>query len=1032
MKNIYLLIIALLFLCSSEYLTAQAFLNANGPGNTFEDITNVLAPGMDTSAVEDPQCIHPSYGRHVAELWDTDQAKYVYEFYMHVAVDNDRCINFDRQRVEIKTYESSSDNLKGVTGETILYKWRFKVPVGFKPSSSFTHIHQIKAVGGDDDDPLITLTVRKGSPNKMELIHNNTTKVSIVNLSLFEGSWVECTEAIKVDSLAGTYSMVIKKVSDGTTIMSYSSASLMTIRYNNTFIRPKWGIYRSLNSPADLRDDSIRFSDFYIGESATTVLPAAPSGLNVTAASATQLNLSWTDNSSNEEWFYIERSPDGSSWAVIDTVDPNSTAFSNTGLSGGTTYYYRIRSANTFGTSAYSNSASTATPATPVKYTSTGNTTLWSTQVWSPAGTPGAIDTIVIAHDITLDADVTVGQMTVNSGITLTVSATRTIGGNLVVNGTFLITSSSVTATATGNVTVTGTSALLNISSSTNKLQGSSGKTFTLSNGATAKFAVAATVSPSSMVPTFTWSVDNSVNTTTISMAAGASNVTIGDLPNAQLYGNLILTTSTSGGTGPTYTFSAARTINGSLTYQSLGRILTVNQSAVITSNGTNATVSSTAATQSVVVNISAAGIPYTGFTGCTLTGTSGVTVTYNGTAAQTLLGGQYANLTVNNAAGVSLGGNTTVSGTLTLTNGLLTLGSNNLLLGAASVISGTPTASNMIVATGTGEAQKTFTAAGSFTYPIGDNTGTAEYSPVTLTVNSAGAFSSAYVGAKVTDAKHPSNASTANFLTRYWTLSASGITSPNYSVTFSYLTSDVNGTESSIYGGRYNGSWVLLSPVNDAANTFTGSSLTAFSDFTGGESNVLPVELVSFSAKAERVAVRLTWTTATEVNNHGFEVERAPAVQPGDVRGLQWTTLGAVTGHGTTNAPQEYSYIDPFVTGNVFYRLKQIDRDGNVSYTTELKVLAEALPNTVMLHQNYPNPFNPATTIEFSVPVSSYVRLSVYTLLGQEVDLLVNGTKEAGMYAVPFDASGYSSGVYLYRLQAGQYSTMKKMTVTK
>lgn len=238
-------------------------LNADGPGNTYELINSKLTPGFE--AVEDPECVHPSFGRHIAEVWDADLNSYVFEFYSHVGEDNDRCINFDRQRIEIKTYDKSPANLIGTIGETITYKWKFRIARGFKPSSSFTHIHQIKPVNGDDGTPLFTLTARKGTPNKLELIHDNTTKVSIVDLSLFEGVWVEATEIIKVGT-NGTYSMVIKKVSDGATILNYSNNNIMTIRASNDFIRPKWGIYRSLNTPADLRDDSIRFNTFSIEE----------------------------------------------------------------------------------------------------------------------------------------------------------------------------------------------------------------------------------------------------------------------------------------------------------------------------------------------------------------------------------------------------------------------------------------------------------------------------------------------------------------------------------------------------------------------------------------------------------------------------------------------------------------------------------------------------------------------------------------------------------------------------------------------
>ncbi len=249
-------------------LYSQVVLEADGPGDTYELISSVLAPGGD--AVENPECIHPEFGRHIAEVWDSVLNQYVFEFYSHVTPDNDRCINTDRQRIEIKTYESSPNNLKGVVVETVLYKWKFRIAVGYKPSSSFTHLHQIKPVGGDDGNPLFTLTPRKGSPNKMELIHDNTTKVSIVDLSLFEGVWVECTETVKIGA-AGTYSMVIRRVSDGTVILSYSNGKIMTIRPDNTFIRPKWGIYRSLNNASDLRDEAVRFAGFRIQEVATGV-----------------------------------------------------------------------------------------------------------------------------------------------------------------------------------------------------------------------------------------------------------------------------------------------------------------------------------------------------------------------------------------------------------------------------------------------------------------------------------------------------------------------------------------------------------------------------------------------------------------------------------------------------------------------------------------------------------------------------------------------------------------------------------------
>jgi hypothetical protein len=262
MKIIFTVFVAIVLINLPVY--SQTILEADGPGDTYELINSVLAPGYNV--VEHPECVHPEFGRHVAEVWDSVLNQYVFEFYMHVTPDNDRCINYDRQRMEIKTYDQSPDSLIGVVGETVTYKWKFKLPSGFQPSSNFTHIHQIKPVGGDDGNPIFALTPRKGSPDRLELKYNNTTVVETVALSLIEDVWVECTEVIYIDPVNGTYSMTINKVSDGTTLLSYTNNNLMTIRPDNNFIRPKWGIYRSLLAPSDLRDEAVRFASFYIFE----------------------------------------------------------------------------------------------------------------------------------------------------------------------------------------------------------------------------------------------------------------------------------------------------------------------------------------------------------------------------------------------------------------------------------------------------------------------------------------------------------------------------------------------------------------------------------------------------------------------------------------------------------------------------------------------------------------------------------------------------------------------------------------------
>ncbi len=244
---------------------AQVTLSADGKSNTYELINSVFAPGYVAVEAPDQCSSHPAFGPHITQVWDEVLKENVFEFYSHVTPDNDRCINFDRQRTEIKSYESSPDNLKGTTGERLTYKWKFKLPSGFQPSSSFTHIHQVKAVGGSDGDPIFTLTTRKGIVNKLELIHDNRNLLAAVPLSFFENTWVEATEVLTVGT-SGTYSIIIKEVKTGKTILSFSSSNIMTIRPDNHFIRPKWGIYRSLKKAMDLRNEAIRFADFSIKE----------------------------------------------------------------------------------------------------------------------------------------------------------------------------------------------------------------------------------------------------------------------------------------------------------------------------------------------------------------------------------------------------------------------------------------------------------------------------------------------------------------------------------------------------------------------------------------------------------------------------------------------------------------------------------------------------------------------------------------------------------------------------------------------
>ncbi len=198
---------------------------------------------------------------------------------------------------------------------------------------------------------------------------------------------------------------------------------------------------------------------------------------------------------------------------------------------------------------------------------------------------------------------------------------------------------------------------------------------------------------------------------------------------------------------------------------------------------------------------------------------------------------------------------------------------------------------------------------------------------------------------------------------------------------------------------------------------------------YSGGL-NAVPVELTSFTANAEGNNVNLKWTASTQLNNKGFEIQRKYG--NGDYQDVSF-----VKGDGTTSEEKSYSYTDKDLReGKYTYRLKQIDLDGSVNYSNSINVSIE-MPTEFTLSQNYPNPFNPSTTINFSVPQKTSVKLIVYDILGKEVKTLVNGDREAGTYSVSWNGLNnndqtVSTGIYIYRITAGDFVREKKMILMK
>ena len=198
---------------------------------------------------------------------------------------------------------------------------------------------------------------------------------------------------------------------------------------------------------------------------------------------------------------------------------------------------------------------------------------------------------------------------------------------------------------------------------------------------------------------------------------------------------------------------------------------------------------------------------------------------------------------------------------------------------------------------------------------------------------------------------------------------------------------------------------------------------------------DTMPVELTSFAVMLEGNKAKLVWQTATEINNYGFEIHRSS-------NDKNWETIGFVDGHGNSNSPKEYSFIDKnSFEDELKYRLKQIDNDGSFEYS-KIVSIANSIPTEFELYQNYPNPFNPATEIKFTVPTvavadalnasTTNVLITVYDLLGNEITSLIDEQKPSGTYEVIWNAGNQPSGIYFYKIEANNFSKTMKMILLK
>ena len=483
------------------------------------------------------------------------------------------------------------------------------------------------------------------------------------------------------------------------------------------------------------------------------------------------------------------------------------------------------------------------------------------------------------------------------------------------------------------------------------------------------------------------------------------------------------LNTNTQSG-GRTYTMGTSTIVlNGTSSQNTLGGTnlptsfynLTLNNSSGVTvANAVTVTNTLTLGGNNTYTNLS------------NISGYSGIV--YAATSPQTTgseLGGSITNLTINNSNGVTLGNPTTVTGALTLSNGSLNTGANVISLGSSATISGEQSArcvvGNLAVAKTIGPtvgSDQTFGGIGVTLQDGSDDLGTVSITRVTGTAISA-------------------NSNTG--IKRSWTISSTLSPSQTRNLTLSWVSDDDNSknlANSQAYQSTDAGStWSPVGVSQDASTTrsviVATTSLGVWTVSDAG--SPLPVELVSFTATASGANAQLSWITASESNNYGFDVERR-TVNSEQLSVNNWTKVAFIEGHGTTSTPQNYSFADnTVISGKYSYRLKQVDRNGKFTYSKEVEAVIGLTPDDYKLSQNYPNPFNPSTTIRFAVRTAGQVSLKVYNTAGQEVRTLFNEAAEPDKaYSVLFDGTGMASGTYFYVLQTPAGREVKKMLMVK
>jgi hypothetical protein len=452
----------------------------------------------------------------------------------------------------------------------------------------------------------------------------------------------------------------------------------------------------------------------------------------------------------------------------------------------------------------------------------------------------------------------------------------------------------------------------------------------------------------------------------------------------------------------------------------------------------------------------------------------NGVLLTFEGATNSTISltntvyassGEEFNSITINKTGGAKVilasgtlyqSNNSSTGGVvLTLTSGIIETGVNHWAFLRTGSVGINGASDNSYVSGILGRGVSNGGGIVEFTFPVGEGM---KYRPITFNVNAPSNSTGHYFWVKMLSGDANTGSSTLTggidkvstlryYEAGYLQNNGSAAAEPVFRISPTYTTDDGvlagNMDLRVAYSSDNRATWTGIGPVDhmtDLTNVptaiasdsldpnlsvATGTSIfVALANATGGV-NSIPVELTSFTLISDNGLVTLNWSTATELNNKGFEIERS-------IDNSVFQTIGFISGHGTTTEAKNYSFVDDGIsTGTYYYRLKQIDFDGSVTYSHVISSDV-TVAHEFNLNQNYPNPFNPSTKINYSVKETGLVKLSVYNLLGEVVSVLVNQNQEAGSYDVKFDASNIQSGVYFYKLESGNQVETKKMILIK